>query len=107
MKFELVIDGVGRTLEIEEGASAAGAFAFQLDERAARADVREVEPGVYSILIDNRSYEVKIEAGAEALYAGVNGRRYAIQVRDPRRLVRARGAVEAAGRQKIVSPMPG
>ena len=28
-------------------------------------------------------------------------------MRDPRRLVRARGAVEAAGRQKIVSPMPG
>lgn len=92
MKICLLIDGRPR----EVGA----------DELAA-ADIREVEPGVYSVLLNGRSYEVKMEPAAERFYAGVNGRRYAIQVRDPRRLSRARGSLEVTGRQKIASPMPG
>ncbi|MBI3698508.1 MAG: biotin/lipoyl-binding protein [Acidobacteria bacterium] len=92
MKLEIVIDGRPRTLDLDE---------------ATPADAREVEPGVYSILIGERSYEVKIEPGEDCYYAAVNGRRYAVQVRDPRRLARARGALQAAGRQKVASPMPG
>ncbi len=92
MKLEILIDGRSRTLDLDETEQSAA---------------REVEPGVYSILIGERSYEVKIEPGADCYYAAVNGRRYAIQVRDPRRLSRSRGAVEAAGRQKVASPMPG
>lgn len=104
MKLEILIDGRARTLELPE-AGAAGVF--RLDGQPLAADAREVEPGVYSILIGGRSYEVKIEAGAEGLYAGVNGRRYAIEVRDPRRLSRRRDAPGAIGRQRVTSPMPG
>ncbi len=107
MKLEIVIEGRTRILELEDPSAALGSCRFVLDSKAASADVREVEPGVYSILLDGRSYEVRIEAGAEACYAAVNGRRYAIEVRDPRRLARSRGAIAVAGRQKVTSPMPG
>ena len=56
--------------------------------------------GCYSALLNGRSYDVGAEAGAEVCYAAVNGRRYAIEVRDPRRLSRSRGAIAVAVRQK-------
>ena len=107
MKLEIVIDGKTRALEIEEQARNGGTCRFVFGAKSGTADVCEVEPGVYSILIDGCSYEVKIESGVEGYFAGVNGRRYAIQVRDPRRLSRTGGEFQAAGRQKIASPMPG
>ena len=91
MKLEILIDGRPHPLDLERDP----------------ADAREVEPGVYSILIGGHSYEVKIEPGENCCYAAVNGRRYQVEVRDPRRLARTRGAPEAVGRQKVPSPMPG
>ncbi len=107
MTLEIVIEGRTRTLQLDDPAPGGGPCRFALDSKAANADVREVEPGVYSILLDGRSYEVRVEGGAEACYAAVNGRRYTIEVRDPRRLSRGRGAMAVGGRQKITSPMPG
>ena len=71
------------------------------------ADAIEVEPGIYSILLDGRSYEVKLEPSEDGVYATVDGHRYQVQVGDPRRLPRARAVLSTAGRQKISSPMPG
>jgi len=107
MKLEVVIDGRTRTLELDDTAPAGGPCQFALDSQAATADVREVEPGVYCILLDGHSYEVRIEASTEACYAAVNGRRYSVEVRDPRRLSHSRGVIAVAGRQRVTSPMPG
>lgn len=78
-----------------------------LDLDPASADAIEVEPGIYSILLDGHSYEVKLEPSEDGAYATVDGHRYQVQVRDPRRLPRARAALSTAGRQRISSPMPG
>lgn len=78
-----------------------------LDLDPSSADAIEVEPGIYSILLDGHSYEVKLEPSEDGVYATVDGHRYQVQVRDPRRLPRARAALSTAGRQKISSPMPG
>jgi len=90
MRLELVVNGRPRTLDLDP----------------AMVDAREVEPGIYSILIEGRGYEVKLEQAADGYCAEVNGRRFAIEVRDPRR-ARARSSLQAAGRQRIPSPMPG
>lgn len=120
MKLEIVIDGLGHTLEISDELRDSGAGEFIYDAARASADVREVEPGVYSILIAGRSYEVKIEPGsvldqagngtaetASDCLAGVGGRRYAVRIRDPRRLSRGSTSTASEGRQRVTSPMPG
>jgi acetyl/propionyl-CoA carboxylase alpha subunit len=106
MRLEVIVDGQRRVLDLKNG-EAEGRWEVDFDSTPLAADVREVEPGVYSILIDGRSHEVKIEAGADRCYAVLRGRRYEVQVLDPRRLERGRGTSSAAGRQRIVSPMPG
>jgi biotin carboxyl carrier protein len=78
-----------------------------LDFDPASVDAVEVEPGIYSILLDGHSYEVKLEPSEDGVGASVNGHRYQVQVRDPRRLPRTRTALSTAGRQRISSPMPG
>jgi biotin carboxyl carrier protein len=58
------------------------------------ASVLEVEPGVYSILIDGRSYEVRTSD-------------LAIEVEDPRAPKAAHGQAGLEGRQSVSAPMPG
>ena len=57
----------------------------------------EVEPGVYSILVDGTSYEVRISRDEIAL----NGYRV------PRRQKRLSATAGAHGKVTIVAPMPG
>jgi len=79
-----------------------------LDGRAVEADVVEVSPGVYSILMDGAAFEVQVEAAQPALVVAVGGHRFPARVLDPRQWQGRRGgAAEAEGRQQIVAPMPG
>ncbi len=67
------------------------------------AKVVEVEPGLYSILLDGASHEVRVDAGQ----ATVGNRPFDYQVDDPRQWKRAGDAAGAEGRAAIVAPMPG
>ncbi len=63
----------------------------------------EVEPGVYSILVDGASHEVRVEAGQVT----VGKRRFDYLVDDPRQWKRSGDAAGGKGRASIVAPMPG
>src|SRR4051812_43809460 len=65
--------------------------------------VVEVEPGVYSILVDGASHEVRVDAGQVT----VGNRLFDYQVDDPRQWKRAGDAAGGQGRAAIVAPMPG
>lgn len=67
----------------------------------------QVEPGVYSILVDGKSYEVRVFPAPLGLSVQVDGVRYAVEVRDPRNSIRRSKAARGAGRQNITAPMPG
>ncbi len=67
------------------------------------AKVLEVEPGVYSILIDGASHEVRVGAG----YVVVGGRRFEYEIEDPRQWKRSADAAGGGGRAAITAPMPG
>ncbi len=71
------------------------------------ASLREVEPGVYSVLLDGRSYEVRIEPGAGHSIASVQGHRFSVEVEDPRRSRRKTSGIAGEGRASVVAPMPG
>jgi len=90
MKLQVVLGG--RTIEVESE---------QLDS------ARQVEPGVYSVLLDGASYEIRILPSPEGLTASVAGRRFAVEVRDPRDASRNSRAAIGSGRQNVTAPMPG
>src|SRR3954453_6484987 len=104
MKLSMKIDGAEGQVEI---LAPAPDCRFRLgDEPERRADVAVPEPGVYSVLMDGRSYEARAEEGGNGLVGVIDGRRFKIEVRDPRRFNRkSGGAVDVV--QTIVAPMPG
>jgi biotin carboxyl carrier protein len=107
VKLTTLVNGVERQLDLKTPGDSGGAYAFSLDGQQGSADIREVVPGVYSVLLGARSFEVKIEYGEAGYSVTVGGRRYEVIVRDPRRLSRGDAAVAAAGPRQLTAPMPG
>ena len=105
MKLMVEIDGFAMPLEIErEGETCR----FRLDGAGERqALVREAEPCVYSVLLDGRSYDARVEETADRLAVVIAGRRFEIGVRDPRRLSRKAAGAGSEGRHHVTAPMPG
>ncbi len=70
-------------------------------------DATEVEPGVYSVLLDGASYEVRLIPTSQGFNAESGGRRFPVEVQDPRDSSRSSRASVGSGRQNISAPMPG
>jgi biotin carboxyl carrier protein len=105
MKLALTIDGRPDTIEI---LSPAPSCRFQLGDAPPRdANVETPEPGVYSVLLDGRSYDAFVEDTPTGLVVTIEGHRFELEVRDPRRWSRKTAGPSAEGVQTIVSPMPG
>jgi biotin carboxyl carrier protein len=105
MKLEIELDDKTRTVELN---CIGERTQCVLDGRPVEADVIEVSPSVYSVLINGQSFEARVESAATGLRVIVGGREYAATIRDPRQWRRHRGAaVEAEGRQQAIAPMPG
>jgi biotin carboxyl carrier protein len=105
MLLELVIDGKPHRLEMQRNGAD---FACNLDGKALEVNAVLTRPGILSLLIDDKSYEIKQEQTASDTHIWVNGARYLAQVRDPRSLQSRRsGAQAAAGPRKLTAPMPG
>jgi|HubBroStandDraft_2_1064218.scaffolds.fasta_scaffold506124_2 biotin carboxyl carrier protein len=90
IKWQIIVDG--HTVEIDPQ---------QLEL------VKEVEPSVYSVLLDGRSFEVRAVAAPPVLNMEARGRRFGVEVRDPRNASRRSRAAVASGRQNVAAPMPG
>jgi biotin carboxyl carrier protein len=90
MKWQILVDG--RPVEIDP------------DDLES---VREVEPGVYSVLLEGRSFEVRTIVTPNGLHVHVGGRQSTVEVRDPRNASRHSRAAAGSGRQNISTPMPG
>jgi len=67
------------------------------------ANIVEVEPGVYSVVVEGRSYDVRIAADE----VSVNGHRMAWELDDPRVWKGGGAAAGTKGRAAIKAPMPG
>ena len=66
-----------------------------------------MEVPVYSVLLDGRSYDARVEETGDRLAVVIAGRRFEIDVRDPRRWSRKSGAAGIEGRHNVTAPMPG
>jgi biotin carboxyl carrier protein len=105
MKLDLTINGLPESIEL---LAPAPECRFRLgggEERC--AGVETPEPGVFSVLLDGRSYEARIEERANTLVVVIDGFRFEVDVRDPRRMLRRADARGREGVETIVAPMPG
>jgi biotin carboxyl carrier protein len=105
MKLDLTVNGLEDHIEI---LAPAPECRFRLNGEPERAaEVAPAGPGVYSVLMDGRIYDARVEETPAGLVVVIDGHRFEIEVHDPRR--RARGARARAGEgvQTIAAPMPG
>ncbi|MCS7023447.1 MAG: biotin/lipoyl-binding protein [Bryobacteraceae bacterium] len=70
-------------------------------------DCRQVEPGVYSLLRGNQSWEVRVWQNGSAMVVELPGGRLEAEVVNPRDAAPRRASFGAEGRQSVSSPMPG
>ena len=66
-------------------------------------DIVEVEPGVYSVIADGASFEVRVTGNQ----ISIGGHRFIIEIDDPRQWKRSAHAAGAHGRVSITAAMPG
>ena len=106
MKLTIELDGKPKTVELARNEN--GALMCSIDGTVVDADIAEIYPGAYSILIGGRSFEARIEPHANNLLVSVAGREYSVAVRDPREWKRKHGgSIASEGRQQVLAPMPG
>ncbi len=72
-------------------------------EPESKADFVEVQPGIYSVILDGCSYEVEV-TGSEV---EIGGARLQIEVEDPRKWNPAASSRKRTGLEAIKAPMPG
>ncbi len=75
------------------------------DERP--ASIVEVQPGIYSVLSNGRSYEVKIVPAAGGWAVDVDGHHFVLRVADPREGGRRSQLAAHGGPIRLSVPMPG
>lgn len=87
---------------------AASVLSISEGDRKYDADVRQVQAGLYSILIGGKSCEARVEPQKDALLVSIGGKEFVIDIADPRAWKGKRaGLLEVEGRQEITAPMPG
>jgi biotin carboxyl carrier protein len=102
-------------LEGSSGREDGGEAQCRLDTGApAHADWVRVAPGLYSVLLGARSYEVRVRRkpapparGAQEFEVRVGAARYAVALLDPRSRRQGAGAAQTGGLAEIRAPMPG
>jgi len=97
VKIDVVVNGRTGELQLE-------ASRFEYNGLARSFSMEPSGPGVFSILIEGRSYQATVLAPGTIQ---VDDRIFEVEIFDPRELRARTSAGASHGRQNIVSPMPG
>ncbi len=108
MRYVATIEGAEHEFEIEELATA-GTFQVRFGERKYEADLRQVGPASYSVIVGNRSFDFDVvREGEELMVNSRNGVTILTLEDAARRLVRAREPTRrVSGRAEMRAMMPG
>ena len=107
-------DTVEHDVELLTHPSAHGVHRARIDNHTAEADCEQIGPGVYSLLLDGKSYEAYVSKGLgdgsgrdDTWVISIGRQQYPVELHDPRRWRRRGSSLESEGPQEIVAPMPG
>jgi biotin carboxyl carrier protein len=104
MTHDVTIDGKNHRLELDH---ADGQWSCRLDGREFAVDAVLARPGVLSLRIGNKAYEVKCERVGRETHLWVGSRRFSSEVHDPRSLSGRGRTADDHGPRKLTAPMPG
>jgi biotin carboxyl carrier protein len=106
MKLQVQIEGIMRSVEIEPHGD--GEFRALLDGTGPAARAIETGAGTLVILLADRAFDARVSQEGGNLLVRCAGWEFRVQIRDPRAWRAGnRTALEAAGPQRVVAPMPG
>jgi len=109
MKFEVRLSGrAGKCECVVELQRDGGRWRISLDGNPVDADVVEVVPHTFSILLHGRSHEIRVSPLPNGLLK-VHGadEEFTAEIVDPRAWRGRHSALEAEGQQQIAAPIPG
>jgi acetyl/propionyl-CoA carboxylase alpha subunit len=99
----LEIGGKKRRVELPSG-TRDGSVECVVDGKTLLADVKLLQPGVMSLVVDGRQYRCVLDGDGVV----IGGRRFGFEVEDPRSLQGRRGVgTGAEGPRPVKAPMPG
>jgi biotin carboxyl carrier protein len=101
MTFETSVNGDTRIIVVETNSPHTMS---RWGDQTLTLDVRETEPGIYSVTHEGRSVTVTM---GENGWAEAAGRVFQTEVTDPRNATAGKGAAGRGGQIKLTSPMPG
>ena len=104
MKYTAIVEG--DRVEIDLTRTGANAIAVEIAGRKYTFDAKEVEPGVYWLNWNNRSFEVAVTQNSEGYIVSVGGHWIPVEMVDARTALR-RAAQHGDGIVEIRAPMPG
>jgi len=101
-----------REVELWPQGTSNGLRRFRIGAETSEALCEEITPGVYSLLINGKPFEVYISNRPDDDSTGpavvnIGMRQYLVELRDPRRWRQRGSALDTEGPQEIVAPMPG
>lgn len=105
MKLNLAVNGVKQQIQILVPPPGCRFSLGRGPERS--ADVASPGPGIYSVLLDGRSYDARVERTSGHLIVSVQGHRFEIEVRDPRRWSPNSASHRGGDIETVRAPMPG
>ena len=105
MIYDVSIENTNYRLELNRTTTG---WTCSLNGRPVQLDAALIRPGVLSLLIESRVYEVKREKVGSEIHLWVGSQRYAVELRDLRSLRNLKdGAGSQQGSSKLIAPMPG
>jgi biotin carboxyl carrier protein len=105
MIYDVSIEGTNYRLELKQTSTG---WDCRLNGRPLQVDAVLMRPGVISLLIEGKAYEVKREIVGAEFHLWVGNQRYSAELRDPRSLRNRRdGTGTVEGSSKLMAPMPG
>lgn len=96
--FKVEIEDIGKSL-----------YRVSVDANEFLVDGKKTGHSNYSLIVDNRSFEVEVDVSEDEYRVLVDGRNYHIQLVDERRMRLGgfQSGIQLEGRQEISVPMPG
>jgi len=105
VKLRLTVNGAETAIDL---LAPAPECRFRVDNGTERrAQVEVPVPGVYSVLMDGRSYEARVESTERGLVVVIDGYHFQVEVSDPRGWSRKAEGLGAGGVERVTAPMPG